>query len=85
MLQSSAFDAWLAWPGIAIGLALVAGSLEFVGPFKEKGWRLAGTIVPIAYTAWSLWLVISGVVLLLAWLRYVRMGETRPVIGVSTS
>ena len=32
MLQSSTFDAWLAWPGIAIGLTLVAGSLEFVGP-----------------------------------------------------
>jgi len=27
MLQSSAFDAWLAWPGIAIGLCLVVGSL----------------------------------------------------------
>jgi hypothetical protein len=66
MLQSSAFDAWLAWPGIVIGLALVAGSLEFVGPFEEKGWKLAGTMVPTAYTAWSLWLVMSGVVLLLA-------------------
>ncbi|HWH98920.1 MAG TPA: DUF4386 domain-containing protein [Propionibacteriaceae bacterium] len=65
MLQSSVFAPWLAWPGI-IGLALVAGSLEFVGPFEEKGWKLAGTIVPIAYTAWSLWLVISGLVLLIA-------------------
>ena len=66
MFQSSAFDAWLAWPGIAIGLALIVGSLEFVGPFEEKGWKLAGTIVPIAYTAWSLWLVVSGLVLLIA-------------------
>jgi len=66
MLQSSAFDAWLAWPGIAIGLALVVGSLEFVGPSEETGWKPAGTIVPIAYTAWSLWLVISGLVLLIA-------------------
>ena len=66
MLQSPAFPAWLAWPGIAIGLALVIGSLEFVGGFEEKGWKLAGIIVPIAYTAWSLWLVISGIVLLLA-------------------
>jgi hypothetical protein len=30
-----------------------------------KGWKLAGRIVPIAYIAWSLWLVISGVVLLI--------------------
>jgi Domain of unknown function (DUF4386) len=66
MLQSPAFDAWLAWPGIAIGLCLVVGSLEFVGPFEVKGWKLAGTIVPIAYVAWSLWLVISGLVLLIA-------------------
>ena len=66
MIQSSAFPAWLAWPGIAIGLALLLGSLEFVGPFEEKGWQLAGTIVPIAYIAWSLWLVVSGVMLLIA-------------------
>jgi hypothetical protein len=46
MLQSSAFDPWLAWPGIVIGIFLVAGSLEFVGSFEEKGWKLAGAIVP---------------------------------------
>ena len=63
MLQSSAFEPWLAWPGIAIGLLLVAGSLEFVGRFEEKGWTLAGAIIPIAYIAWSLWLVVSGLVL----------------------
>jgi hypothetical protein len=64
MLQSSAFEAWLAWPGIAIGLFLLAGSLEFVGRFEEKGWKLAGSIVPIAYIAWSLWLIGAGLVLL---------------------
>src|SRR3954452_24316862 len=42
MLQSSTFDAWLAWPGIAIGGFLAIGSLEFVGTFEEKGWKLAG-------------------------------------------
>jgi hypothetical protein len=65
MLQSSPFEWWLAWPGIAIGLFLVAGSFEFVGRFEENGWKLAGTIVPIAYTAWSLWLISTGLVLLL--------------------
>lgn len=64
MLQSSAFEAWLAWPGIIIGLFLIVGSLEFVGRFEEQGWKLAGAIVPIAYIAWSLWLILSGVVLL---------------------
>jgi hypothetical protein len=64
MLQSSTFNAWLAWPGIMIGVFLIIGSLEFVGSFEEKGWKVAGVIVPIAYTAWSLWLVATGIVLL---------------------
>lgn len=65
MLQSSAFEPWLGWPGIIIGLLLVVGSLEFVGRFEEQGWKLAGRIVPIAYIAWSLWLIAMGVFLLL--------------------
>jgi hypothetical protein len=64
MLQSSAFEAWLGWPGILIGLFLIVGSLEFVGTFEERGWKVAGAIVPITYIAWSLWLIVSGVVLL---------------------
>jgi hypothetical protein len=63
MLQSSLFEAWLGWPGIIIGVLLVVGSFEFVGGFEEAGWKLAGTIVPIAYVAWSVWLIVSGVVL----------------------
>jgi hypothetical protein len=65
MLRSPSFEAWLGWPGIIIGLFLVVGSLEFVGPFEEHGWKLAGTIVPIAYIAWSVWLIVSGLVLVL--------------------
>jgi len=65
MLYSSLFEAWLGWPGVIIGLLLVVGSFEFVGRFEEQGWKFAGTIVPITYIAWSLWLVASGVVLLL--------------------
>lgn len=64
MLQSSTFTAWLAWPGIIIGLLLIIGSLEFVGTFEEQGWKLASTIIPITYIAWSLWLILSGLVLL---------------------
>jgi hypothetical protein len=64
MLQSSVFEAWLAWPGLVVGVLLVIGSFEFVGAFEEHGWKLAGTIVPIAYTGWSLWLIVAGVVLL---------------------
>jgi hypothetical protein len=63
MLQSSAFDAWLAWPGIIIGLFLIVSSLEFVGRSEEQGWKLATAIIPITYIAWSLWLIVSGLVL----------------------
>ena len=63
MLQSSAFMAWLAWPGNIIGLLLIVGSLEFVGRFDEQGWKLASAIVPITCIAWSLWLIISGLAL----------------------
>ena len=65
MLQSSAFTAWLAWAGIIIGLLLIVGSVEFVGRFEEQGWKLASTIIPITYIAWSLWLILSGLVLLI--------------------
>jgi hypothetical protein len=32
--------------------------------FEEHRWKLAATIVPIAYTAWSIWLIAAGVVVL---------------------
>jgi hypothetical protein len=52
-------------PGLeARSLFLAVGSLEFVGRFEEQGWKAAGAIVPIAYTAWSLWLMGVGLVLL---------------------
>ncbi len=40
-------------------------SLEFVGPFEREGWTLAGAVVPFAYIAWSLWLVATGVIVLI--------------------
>jgi hypothetical protein len=38
--------------------------LEFVGAFEPTGWKLAQILTPIAYVAWSRWLVAMGVVLL---------------------
>ncbi len=64
MVESTLFAWWLALPGLAIGAALVLGSFEFVGRPGDHGWKLAGAIVPVAYTAWSLWLIAAGVVLL---------------------
>jgi hypothetical protein len=50
--------------GLPIGIALLVGSLEFVGPNERDGWHLAGVIVPIAYIAWSVWLVAIGIALI---------------------
>ena len=61
ILSTSAIAPWIGWLGLPIGGALLLGSLEFVGPAERSGWSLAGTIVPIAYVAWSLWLIALGI------------------------
>ena len=61
IMSTSVLPGWLGLIGIPIGLALLVGTLEFVGPNEERGWPLAGTIVPIAYIAWSIWLIALGV------------------------
>jgi hypothetical protein len=66
VLSTAVLPGWLGLFGIPIGAALLVGTLEFVGRNEERGWPLAGTIVPIAYIAWSLWLVALGIALLVA-------------------
>jgi hypothetical protein len=61
ILSTSVLPGWLGLIGVPIGVALLIGTLEFVGPNEERGWALAGTIVPIAYIAWSIWLIALGV------------------------
>ena len=65
ILSTAVLPAWLGIVGLPIGIALLIGTLEFVGPSERDGWPLAGTIVPIAYIAWSLWLIALGVFLLI--------------------
>jgi hypothetical protein len=65
ILSKAVLPSWLGVIGLAIGVALLVGTLEFVGPNEKDGWPLVGTIVPIAYIGWSLWLVALGVFLLL--------------------
>jgi hypothetical protein len=65
ILSTAVVPAWLGLVGLPIGGALLVGTLEFVGPNERDGWPLAGTIVPIAYIAWSLWLIALGVILLI--------------------
>ena len=65
MLQSPEVPFWLGVAGIGIGLTLALCSFEFVGRFEPSGWKLAAAVTPIAYIVWSVWLVATGVLLLL--------------------
>jgi hypothetical protein len=65
ILQGAVLPVWTAIAGLVVGVALLIGTLEFVGPNERDGWALAGTIVPIAYIAWSIWLIVLGVLLLI--------------------
>jgi Domain of unknown function (DUF4386) len=65
IVSTAVLPGWLGIVGLVIGVALLVGTLEFVGPNERTGWPLAGTIVPIAYIAWSLWLIALGVFLLI--------------------
>jgi Domain of unknown function (DUF4386) len=65
ILSTAVLPAWLGLVGVPTGIALLIGTLEFVGPNEERGWALAGSIVPLAYLVWSLWLIALGVLLIL--------------------
>jgi Domain of unknown function (DUF4386) len=64
VISTPAVAPWLGWIGLPIGAALLIGSAEFVGPNEKDGWSIAGTLVPIAYVAWSLWLIALGISLI---------------------
>ena len=65
IVSGGVLPTWLAIAGLIVGLALLVGTVEFVGPNEPEGWGLAGTVVPIAYIAWSIWLIVIGVFLLI--------------------
>ena len=54
---------WVGVLGIVIGPLLMLCALEFIGN-TSPGWKLADRLTPIAYIAWSLWLIATGVTLL---------------------
>jgi hypothetical protein len=65
LIQATNTPWWSGVAGIVVGALLMMCSLEFVGAFEQEGWKLAGVLTPIAYVAWSLWLIVVGVALLL--------------------
>jgi hypothetical protein len=64
VMSTAVVPGWLGALGIPIGVALLVGALEFVGPNEQQGSRRLGLIVPVAYIAWSLWLIGLGIGLL---------------------
>jgi len=65
LIQSDLLHPLFGIVGLVLAPLFLLGSLEFVGPFEPRGWRLAGTLVPLAYIGWSLWLLALGIGLLL--------------------
>src|SRR6266511_1692325 len=49
LIQSDLLHPLFGVVGLLLAPLFVLGSLEFVGPFEPRGWRLAGTLVPLAY------------------------------------
>jgi Domain of unknown function (DUF4386) len=64
LVQSDVLHPVFGIVGLVLAPLFVLGSLEFVGGFEPRGWKLAGTLVPLAYIGWSLWLLALGIALL---------------------
>ena len=65
IVATTVLPAWLGYVGIPIGVAILVGVFEFMGPFERDGWKVAGVVVPIAYIVWSVWLIALGIGLLI--------------------
>jgi hypothetical protein len=60
MFGSTIFSPLVAGFGIVSAVGILTGLLE------PAGWKPAGAIVAISYVLWSVWLVVSGITLILA-------------------
>jgi hypothetical protein len=66
LVQSELLHPLFGVVGLVLAPLFLVGSLEFVGGFEPRGWKLAGTLVPLAYIGWSLWLLALGIGLLVS-------------------
>jgi hypothetical protein len=64
LIQSDVLHPAFGVVGLVLAPLFLIGSSEFVGANEEDGWSFAGTVVPIAYIGWSVWLLALGVALL---------------------
>lgn len=66
MVQSAVIAPVFGIVGVALAPLFLLGALELVGPFEARGLALSGALVPVAYVAWSLWLLAVGIALVVA-------------------
>jgi hypothetical protein len=64
VIQSDVLHPAFGVIGLVLAPLFVIGSMEFVGAYEPRGWKLAGTLVPLAYIGWSLWLLAMGIAIL---------------------
>lgn len=64
VIQSDELHSAFGVIGLVLAPLFLFGSMEFVGANEREGLKFAGTLVPIAYIGWSLWLLALGIALL---------------------
>ena len=64
VIQSEVLHPAFGVIGLVLAPLFLIGATEFVGANERDGARFAGTLVPIAYIGWSLWLLVLGIALL---------------------
>ena len=65
ILQSEVLHGAFGVAGLVLAPLFLVGAFEFVGANEPSGWKLAGSLVPLAYIGWSLWLLVLGIALLI--------------------
>ena len=65
ILQASVVHGAFGIVGLVLAPLFLLGAFEFVGANERVGWKLAGSLVPLAYVGWSLWLLALGIALLI--------------------
>jgi hypothetical protein len=66
VIQSDLLHTAFGVIGLVLAPLFLVGSMEFIGANEKEGWKFAGTLVPIAYIGWSLWLLALGIAILVA-------------------
>jgi hypothetical protein len=64
VVQSDVLHPAFGIVGVVLAPFFLLGSMEFVGANEREGWSFAGTLVPIAYIGWSVWLLALGITML---------------------